>query len=219
MIDIEESVGSVKIFIPKREDINLSRLYNDDFLGLFKFNQKKQYRNTLERGAKQTGGAKKVRILKEIQNYILNFLSKSASTKKSLVEYLEDNDDVVLTIEKDNANAFVSLSSLERSENNNEYLCYENTNITYAMLFDLLSDLDIQLSYMNNLNIGVSVVNLENIYRINGRYVLLDSENIIAIDYENNKNEESMKRVERKKELVKKLTKKEEIEEYVEDLM
>jgi hypothetical protein len=219
MIDIEESVGSVKIFIPKREDINLSRLYNDDFLGLFKFNQKKQYRNTLERGAKQTGGAKKVRILKEIQNYILNFLSKSASTKKSLVEYLEDNDDVVLTIEKDNANAFVSLSSLERSENNNEYLCYENTNITYAMLFDLLSDLDIQLSYMNNLNIGVSVVNLENIYRINGRYVLLDSENIIAIDYENNKNEERNNRKERKRELVKKLTKKEEIEEYVEDLM
>jgi hypothetical protein len=219
MIDIEESVGSVKIFIPKREDINLSRLYNDDFLGLFKFNQKKQYRNTLERGAKQTGGAKKVRILKEIQNYILNFLSKSASIKKSLVEYLEDNDDVVLTIEKDNANAFMSLSSLERSENNNEYLCYENTNITYAMLFDLLSDLDMQLSYMNNLNIGVSVVNLENIYRINGRYVLLDSENIIAIDYENNKNEYNMKRVERKIELVKKLTKKEEIEDYVEDLM
>lgn len=204
MISVEETIDTVKIIIPRRDDINLSRLYNKDLLRLFQLKNVKIRYSDGSNIDKKTGGAKKVHILKEIRNYVSKFFLKSKSNQ-TVLEDLDDNDDVIITIYKEDNDTFISLRSLQQ-DRNNEYLCFDKTNITYDILMDLITDIDMQLSYMNNLNIELSTIDVANIYRISGRYIIINSEHITSF-LEENINENKMINRQNIKTLVKDLTK------------
>lgn len=143
----------------------------------------------------QKGGEKSLladveHSLTSIRDKYSKYLSLSLDSKKEpLQEELVDstirNKDIKVTFPKE-LYSVEHLPSLIKTGTSSS-LSHFSTNFDYYELEQIIKDLIFQLAYFQNEGIVFSEINADSIYKINDRYLLLDSQNMVLFKEEKQK--------------------------------
>lgn len=122
----------------------------------------------------------KTGFITSIRDYIGHFFIPSASVQSPS----NGQDNIVITMPSKNADPLQSLDVWRISKMSPPFsiFCISETNIDYITLENIVQDLMIQLEYFMEKQMIIRKLNLENIYIIDGRYVIVDSDNVVAAD-------------------------------------
>jgi len=126
----------------------------------------------------QVDNAKSKTFFSKMQDYVSSFIRSDQPVPTI------PGEDIVITIPHDNAEEIQSLDLWRVHLLQPPYSMFSvaDMNITYETLENVLGDLLGQLEYFHSQKVTFRELTMDNVYVINGRFVILDSETMIPDD-------------------------------------